>query len=413
MCPQTPRLSPEYSHKAGLQTVITGMLLQIRLVTRGGHAGPVTMGRITRGPSCWTRPHGGTTSSQVFIRFRMGRRVSLPAVLFPLDQRPRRRPRAKGGVFAFAPTSLTRSLSAAATGEQRTLFLVPSASSSAQRSAPVCGLHLHLRCPVLRPGSDRSSLGARLRLSPARICAFVNRVTQIHNPRSSLMSSSPPPVCSGLLGFTRAFVNRCDLRYGSVEIPVLRSPSSLSSLLSSSPPPASGLICASAEIPVLWLTPLRNRDSGVRYGGIGNLLSPSSGLPLLSSPPPVLSGTGTQLRSPSPPPASSVICASAEIPVLRLTPLRLRNRDSSLLSSSYGAPVSLSSLLAPVSLSSLLALVSLSSLLVPVSLSSLLDSVSLSSLLAPVSLSSLLAPVLRIQIRGGTGWPDRSSSPLS
>jgi hypothetical protein len=55
----------------------------------------------------------------------------------------------------------------------------------------------------------------------------------------------------------------------------------------------------------------------------------------------------------------------------------LRNRDSSLLSSSYGAPVSLS------------------------------------SLLAPVSLSSLLAPVLRIQIRGGTGWPDRSSSPLS
>jgi hypothetical protein len=117
-----------------------------------------------------------------------------------------------------------------------------------------------------------------------------------------------------------------------------------------------------------------------------------------------------------------VICASAEIPVLRLTPLRLRNRDSSLLSSSYGAPVSLSSLLdfvslssllAPVSLSSLLAPVSLSSLLVPVSLSSLLDSVSLSSLLALVSLSSLLAPVLWIQICGGTGWPNRSSSPLS
>jgi hypothetical protein len=91
---------------------------------------------------------------------------------------------------ASQPHSL--SLSAAATGEQRTLFLVPSAS--AQRSAPVCGLHLRLRCPVLRPGSDRSSLGARLRLSPARICAFVNRVTQIHNPSSSLMSSSPPPV---------------------------------------------------------------------------------------------------------------------------------------------------------------------------------------------------------------------------
>jgi hypothetical protein len=50
MCPQLPRLSPEYSHKAGLQTVITRMPLQIRPVTHGGHAGPVTMGRIARGP---------------------------------------------------------------------------------------------------------------------------------------------------------------------------------------------------------------------------------------------------------------------------------------------------------------------------------------------------------------------------
>jgi hypothetical protein len=63
MCPQTPRLSPEYSHKAGLQTVITGMPLQLRPVTRSGHAGPVIMGRITRGPPCWTRQHGGMTSS--------------------------------------------------------------------------------------------------------------------------------------------------------------------------------------------------------------------------------------------------------------------------------------------------------------------------------------------------------------
>jgi hypothetical protein len=49
MCPQTPRLSPEYSHKAGLQTVITGMPLQIRPVMRSGHAGPVTMGRVAMG----------------------------------------------------------------------------------------------------------------------------------------------------------------------------------------------------------------------------------------------------------------------------------------------------------------------------------------------------------------------------
>jgi hypothetical protein len=45
MCPQTPSLSPEYSHKAELQTVITEMPLQIRPVTRDGHAGPVTMGQ--------------------------------------------------------------------------------------------------------------------------------------------------------------------------------------------------------------------------------------------------------------------------------------------------------------------------------------------------------------------------------
>ena len=32
MCPQTPSLSPEYSHKAGLQTVITSIPLQVRPV---------------------------------------------------------------------------------------------------------------------------------------------------------------------------------------------------------------------------------------------------------------------------------------------------------------------------------------------------------------------------------------------
>jgi hypothetical protein len=107
MCPQTPRLSPEYSHKAGLQTVITGRCLQIRPVTRNGHAGPVTMGRITRGPPFWTRSQDETISSQVFVRRRMRQRVSLPVVLSSLVQRVRRRPRAKGGVFAFAPTACT------------------------------------------------------------------------------------------------------------------------------------------------------------------------------------------------------------------------------------------------------------------------------------------------------------------
>jgi hypothetical protein len=111
MCPQTPRLSPEYSHKAGLQTVITGRPLQIRLVTHNGHAGPVTMGRITRGPPLWTGSQDEATSSQVFVRWRMRRRVSLPVALSPLVQRGQRRPRAKGGVFAFAPTFALRGTS--------------------------------------------------------------------------------------------------------------------------------------------------------------------------------------------------------------------------------------------------------------------------------------------------------------
>jgi hypothetical protein len=34
MCPQTPSLSPEYSHKAGLQAVITRTPLQTRPVTQ-------------------------------------------------------------------------------------------------------------------------------------------------------------------------------------------------------------------------------------------------------------------------------------------------------------------------------------------------------------------------------------------
>jgi hypothetical protein len=81
MCPQLPRLSPEYSHKAGLQTVITGTPLQIRPVTRDSHAGPVTMGRITRGPLSWTRPHCGTSSSQVFVWCRISEGCPCPFCL--------------------------------------------------------------------------------------------------------------------------------------------------------------------------------------------------------------------------------------------------------------------------------------------------------------------------------------------
>jgi hypothetical protein len=103
MCPQLPRLSPEYSHKVGLQTVITGMPLQIRPVTHGGHAGPVTMGRNARGPLSWTRPHCGMPFVASLRLVRYTRRVSLP-VLSLLAQLLQRRLRAKGGAFAFAPT---------------------------------------------------------------------------------------------------------------------------------------------------------------------------------------------------------------------------------------------------------------------------------------------------------------------
>jgi hypothetical protein len=110
MCPQLPRLSPEYSRKAGLQTVITGMPLQIRPVTHGGHAGPVTMGRITRGPLSWTRPHCGMPFVAGLRLVRNKRRVSLP-VSFLLAQLLQRRLRAKGGAFAFAPTFALRGTS--------------------------------------------------------------------------------------------------------------------------------------------------------------------------------------------------------------------------------------------------------------------------------------------------------------
>jgi hypothetical protein len=65
MCPQAPRSSPEYSHKAGLQTVITEKPLQI---------GPV-MRSSARGLLQWAEFHVG---------LRVGRGCE--------TKRPRRRP---------------------------------------------------------------------------------------------------------------------------------------------------------------------------------------------------------------------------------------------------------------------------------------------------------------------------------
>jgi hypothetical protein len=49
LCPRAPGLSPEYSHKGGLQTVITEKLLQIRTVTRF----------LVRGLLRWAESHVG------------------------------------------------------------------------------------------------------------------------------------------------------------------------------------------------------------------------------------------------------------------------------------------------------------------------------------------------------------------
>jgi hypothetical protein len=47
----------------------------MRPVMRSGRVGPVTMGQIARGPSCWTTPRDGATSPEAFVPRRIGRRV--------------------------------------------------------------------------------------------------------------------------------------------------------------------------------------------------------------------------------------------------------------------------------------------------------------------------------------------------
>jgi hypothetical protein len=118
MFPQAPRLSPEYSHNAGLHTVITEKPLQI---------GPVTHS-AARGLLQWAEFHVGLRVGRGRGTGRPRRRPSTchvvdegwnpPVVSPPLVQRDWRRHRAKGSVFAFAPifalrgTSSTKSSSA-------------------------------------------------------------------------------------------------------------------------------------------------------------------------------------------------------------------------------------------------------------------------------------------------------------
>jgi hypothetical protein len=111
MCPQAPRSSPEYSHKAGLQTVITEKPLQI---------GPVIHSAM-RGLLQWAEFHVGLRVGRGHRTGRPCRRPSScsvvdegwnpPVASPPLVQRDWRRHRAKGSVFAFAPTFALRETS--------------------------------------------------------------------------------------------------------------------------------------------------------------------------------------------------------------------------------------------------------------------------------------------------------------
>jgi hypothetical protein len=111
MCPQAPRSSPEYSHKAGLQTVITEKPL---------HIGPV-IHSAARGLLQWAKFHVGLRVGRGRETGRPRRRSlscgvldegwKLPVASPPLVRRDRRRHRAKGSVFAFAPTFALRGTS--------------------------------------------------------------------------------------------------------------------------------------------------------------------------------------------------------------------------------------------------------------------------------------------------------------
>jgi hypothetical protein len=104
MCPQAPRSSPKYIHKAGLQTIITVKPLQIGPVIHSAARGLLQWIEfhvglcVGRGRGVG-RPHRRPSSCSVLDE---GWRLSV--VLPPLVQRDWQRHRAKGSVFAFAPT---------------------------------------------------------------------------------------------------------------------------------------------------------------------------------------------------------------------------------------------------------------------------------------------------------------------
>jgi hypothetical protein len=111
MCPQAPRSSPEYSHKAGLQTVITEKPSQPGPVMRSALRGLLQWAefyvglRVGRGRET-ERPHRRPLSCSL-----LDKGWKPPVALPPLVRRDRRRHRAKGSIFSFAPTFALRGTS--------------------------------------------------------------------------------------------------------------------------------------------------------------------------------------------------------------------------------------------------------------------------------------------------------------
>jgi hypothetical protein len=109
--PSGAHVTPGYSHKAGLQTVITEKPLQIGPVIHSAARGllqwaefcvglHVGRGRRTRRPRRW--PSSCSLSDEG---------CELPVALLPLSQRDWQRHRAKSRVLAFAPTFALRGTS--------------------------------------------------------------------------------------------------------------------------------------------------------------------------------------------------------------------------------------------------------------------------------------------------------------